>query len=126
MKLPKTAIVIPADSNAVARVETKEWTLEELQAVVEGYIEPVYVREVLTDAGKKAVNVDLYVNEEGKLNGLPVNNRATDFAALAIGGWVNDIIVGNVVILGVPDDEGETTSVSRQAINVVKNFGWLK
>lgn len=121
----KTAIVVPADGSP-ARIETKEWTLDELQAGVGGYIEAVDIAQVLTDAGLKTVNATMFVNEEGKLIGLPVNPRATDFAARTIGGWFSDVILGDVVIIGQPDDEGETQSVPQAAINVVKNFGWLK
>lgn len=65
------------------------------------------------------------MNEEGKINGLPVNPRATDFCALAIGGWFRDIIVGDVVVVGPPGPEGEETPVPDEAVAVVREWGWL-
>lgn len=57
-----------------------------------------------------AHDVTLWVNEEGKLDGLPVNAKATAL-------WVEnyghtDIIVGDVIITGGADDEGYTLGLS--------------
>lgn len=59
-----------------------DFQLDELQAVVSGYIEVVYLQD-----GRLMV-----VNEEGKLNGLAINWNAT----LLVGG--RDIIVGDVLV----------------------------
>lgn len=72
----------------------KTFELEELQAVVEHkvgdvsfhYIEIVYLRD-----GRLMV-----VNEEGKLIGAPVNNKATDIFIESFG--VFDIVCGNVLV----------------------------
>ena len=60
-------------------------TLEEMQGWVGGYIEHV----VVMSGGRK---VDALVNEEGKLNGLPVNQKATMMVIYP------DTIVGNMVV----------------------------
>lgn len=61
-------------------------SLEELQKCVEGYI------EILGLKGGKA----LVVNEEGKMNGLQINDRAT----YIIGEHgIDDIIVGNALLI---------------------------
>lgn len=120
------AIVIPADGTQPARVVDDNITLEFMQGVVGGYIETVPIYEVLTDSGRKHVEADLFVNEEGKLIGLPLNPRATDLAALTIGGWVHDVIKGDVIVTGQPDDEGRNTPVPQTVIDIVKNWGWLR
>jgi len=60
------------------------FSLKEMQGFVGGYIECVY----LTD------DKIMVVNEEGKLNGLPLNTVATKMYNNP-----HDIIVGNVIVL---------------------------
>lgn len=77
-------------SERVTPADGKQFTLAELQTMVGGYIE--------------AVRLDgdqiMWVNEEGKLKGLPLNPEATRMAAL----WdlsallICDPIVGDVVV----------------------------
>jgi hypothetical protein len=63
-------------------------TLETLQTIVGGDIEIVTIGDC-----------HLYCNEEGKLQGLPINIRATEFAWTL--GWPQgDVLCGNVVFLG--------------------------
>lgn len=62
-----------------------EFTLEELQGLVGGYIEMVPLSGQI-----------IVCDEEGLLKGLPVNKRAT-IVARALG-WSGDSFVGNVVI----------------------------
>lgn len=63
----------------------KKLTLEEMQAVVGGLIE-----RVQTNVG------DMYCNEEGLLQGLPYNSRAT---RLMREKWGYGDIVGDVLVL---------------------------
>ena len=86
--MPKKNIVrtvIPADPalprRTIEPANGKRLTLEEAQAVVGGYIEPVYL------PGKRV----LYVNEEGLLHGLPLNERAS-----IVGGRV---LVGDALLV---------------------------
>lgn len=60
-----------------------DFSLEELQAVVGGYIELVFLDDNI-----------LVANEEGKLYGLPLNTKATEI--MRKHGY-NGTIVGNVV-----------------------------
>jgi len=86
------AIYIKADNSSIRIEETKRLTLEQLQEAVGGYIERVPVKV----NGKRAW---MWVNEEGKLRGLPINDLAT--ATTAASG-TPQLIVGDVVItLGV-------------------------
>jgi len=63
----------------------KGFKLEELQEIVGGYIETIYLKNGMV----------MVVNEEGKINNLPLNKNATvyvhahDFA---------DVIVGNALV----------------------------
>lgn len=72
--------VLPADGTV--------FTLEELQKIVGGYIEALYLRD-----GRL-----MFVNEDGKRLGLPPNPLADIIAHQQTGIADNDFIVGNVVI----------------------------
>jgi hypothetical protein len=98
-----TVIVIPADDSQP--VETRDTDqqpgLPELQKIVGGYIEVVPHWDTHLD--RECV---VYCNEEGKLNELPINMRATVAWYQAIGGRVDDVLVGNVVmVVDLPDKE---------------------
>lgn len=66
----------------------KTFTLEELQQIVGGYIEILFFRD-----GRMMV-----MNEEGKLNGLQFNMKATRIAKENHLIWDNDFIVGDVLL----------------------------
>lgn len=119
------AVIIPADSNLPARIVEAKMNLDYYQGVVGGLIEGVSIERVLTDTGMKSVEATVYVNEEGKLIGLPVNPRATDLCAVTIGGWIRDVIMGDVIVVGPPDDEGETLPVPENVIEIIREWGWL-
>ena len=73
----------------------KRFTLQELQAAVDGYIEGVYV----TWEGKRR---RAYVNEEGLINGLPVNRTAT---AILRPEYMGNVITGNMIVM-LPGEGG--------------------
>ena len=75
-----------------------------LSEAVDGYIEAVYLTETMT----------MWVNEEGKLDTLPVNGIATAIFQEAFG--VLDIIMGNVIITGGHDNEGETLGLGENVL----------
>jgi len=80
-------LLITTDGNARdVEFSGKIANLKELQELVGGYIEILWLR------GGKA----LVVNEEGKIYGLPVNDRAT---YLIEEHGLSDVIVGNVVLM---------------------------
>jgi hypothetical protein len=119
-------VVIPADSTLPARVEDVAVDLAWLQGQVGGYIEAVMVQRILTDEGMRTTNCTVFVNEEGKLTGLPVNARATDLCAVTIGGWFNDVIAGDVVVVGPPDNRGDETSCPQEVVDIVTEWGWCR
>lgn len=75
--------------NGILDVEPKngkDFSLEELQQYVGGYIQ-------IVDLGKEC----LVINEEGKLHNLPINITATNIAHDAGALFLGDYIVGNVL-----------------------------
>ena len=76
-----------------------EHTLKNLQNIVNGYIEILQLEH----------NVDIICNEEGKINGLPLN-KVVDY----------DIIAGTFIIAGHKDSE--TISLSRKQIKKCLNY----
>lgn len=65
---------------------SKDFSLEELQAVVGGYIEIAEMK-----GGEFMV-----INEEGKLKGLPFNEKATELYQKKV--YQGDFIVGDVLV----------------------------
>ena len=76
-------------------------TLTELQAAVGGYIAPIYGPEEITG----------YVNDEGLLIGLPLNLIASALTGGAL--------VGDAVITGPLNDEGDTTPLAEHRLGTV-------
>jgi hypothetical protein len=74
-------------------------SLDSFQNEVGGYI------ELVPYPGRNDVTV--YINEEGKLIGLPANVIAT----VILKPRLDDIIVGNAVICGFDPETGETTDI---------------
>lgn len=62
-------------------------TLEEMQETVGGYIERIYLED----------DQVMIMNEEGKLERLPVNDKATDMTRGILSQF--DIVVGNVIVM---------------------------
>lgn len=91
-------ILIPADENLpVCQIETSG--LESLQAAVGGYIESLPV------PGEP--NATAYINEEGKLQGLPANYRASLIWAQNEMLYPGDFICGDLIITGFNNETGE-------------------
>lgn len=76
--------------------------LESYQACVGGYIEAL----------EQPDRCDVWINEEGKIHGLPFNSIATDVALRML--MPGDSVRGDVVITGPCDRNGESTSLSME------------
>jgi hypothetical protein len=83
---------------------------EALSQGVGGWIECVRLTPTL----------DMWVNEEGKMNGLEYNPDATAVFWSHFG-VMSDIIVGDVVFAS-HDDEGNTTSLSTEEIQYLEKY----
>ena len=88
-KLRYATVIEPSgESREVSPANGREFTLEELHAFVGGYIELVKL--------KPGNGQDyMYINEEGKLQHLAPNPRATALAAID----PRDVIAGTAVIM---------------------------
>lgn len=95
MNKVRALVVKPSGVCELATVGTDNM-LSELQKLVGGYIEGLNFGE----------NARAYVNEEGKLEGLPYNQLATALCHIYNVGLIDDVIVGNLVILGMLDENG--------------------
>ena len=87
-----TAKIIKADGTTI-KVEPKngtDFSLEELNEIVNGYIEIVWFRD-----GSDQIMV---LNEEGKFEGLPYNHQATIIAQQGKAISLTDNIVGDVLL----------------------------
>lgn len=102
---PVRGFIVPADDGPIQQVEIK--SLEDMQAAVGGYIEYIHIE-----------GASGFINEEGKLRNLSLNRRATKLWHKAHGIECDDIfetiasfdiIVGPLLILGVEDEDGEST-----------------
>ncbi|MDT0149994.1 DUF3846 domain-containing protein [Priestia aryabhattai] len=78
-------------------------TLQELQGIVGGYIETLFL--------KQDRSIVMILNEEGKLEGLEPN---IDFR--------NDVVVGNVIVLGTDIENGEFRSLTEEEDLEVRVF----
>lgn len=82
----------------------------QLHDAVGGYIELVTL----------SPNLIMYVNEEGKIHRLPYNELATSVWATYYG--LTDTILGNAVLVGPIDDEGEHADLSLAVIRDTEKF----
>ena len=90
------------DGPAVVPYPASE-SLDFLQACVGGYVEVI-------DFDLFGVSASLWLNEEGKIYGLPYNPAATDLVRGQI--MPHDYIAGDCVVTGLPDEEGYTTGLT--------------
>lgn len=98
-------VIIESGDKAIHVVEKFDCSLENLQEFVGGYVEAVRVNDSIT----------IWVNEEGKMQGLEPNFYLTDEKGQPL-----DIVVGNALIAGT-DSEGETVSLTEAELAEIKN-----
>ena len=80
---------------------------KDLRYLVGGHVEAVALPDGMT----------MYVNEEGKLMGLPMNGRATLLMP-----YPGDYIVGVAVIVGSPTEDGEDTGLTPAQLEILDAF----
>lgn len=107
-------ITITTDGSC--RLFDENWGLYEYNAFVDGWIEFINFYN----------NCSLIVNEEGKLIGLDINDLATAIAREFMLPYAfNDIIVGNAILVGATDENGDTTGIDDSIIDFFKERGLL-
>lgn len=96
-------VVIPYDPQ-LPLVEEPFDDLRDYQKSVDGYVELVHIEKP---------KLTLYTNEEGKIQRLPVNRRATAMW------WLlspemrrRDVLVGNIVVVGAACGPHSTTEIA--------------
>jgi hypothetical protein len=101
----KALVVTPTSSSIVDAPDNPEVRFHWLGSQVAGYLEAVTGSDWVA-----------YLNEEGKLNGLPFNHRATQLATIF--GWRGggDVLVGNVVFFGRSSDGADEANVPERII----------
>lgn len=110
-----TGIVIPVvEEERISRVEVDHFT--DYQKVIGGYF------QVIELANPSA---SLYMDEEGKMKGLPLNHRATLLMWLHNPAFrQRDYVCGPALLLGQPDRGGVTQSVPQSLEALL--FGTVK
>jgi|LauGreDrversion4_2_1035121.scaffolds.fasta_scaffold673112_1 hypothetical protein len=106
--MSKTAIRITTNSEII--IETipegsDKAEYQYLKSSVGGYIQAVPLEKPVDD-------LTMWCNEEGKIDGLPFNFVATYLWELSYG--KTDLIMGDIVITGGADDEGETLGLTKE------------
>jgi hypothetical protein len=109
----KQAITISTDNKVeVVQMPTDTSTAEYnfLSAAVGGWIEMVTLVDNLD-------GIILWVNEEGKIDQLDYNPLATTIWETCFG--FTDVIVGNVVLTGGSDEDGETLPLTDEQVQAI-------
>lgn len=94
-------VFMPDNAPPVCRQVVAPPTLREAQDIVGGFIELVCDVEQRCDiftSAPRSVPMQLYVNEEGRINNLPVNRQGTFWLARRVPQW-DHWLVGPVLIL---------------------------
>lgn len=101
-----TAIVLPADLRTPIRtVELDKRDLNAYRGLVGGSL------EIITFERPEAT---LYLNDEGKLEGLPLNQRATLMASVHNSAFRGrDVITGDALLVGPADRHGDDLSAPK-------------
>jgi hypothetical protein len=84
-------------------------SLATLQDAVGGWVQVIDISD----------NLSIWLNEEGKVVGLPRNDLATRFFERAYGVG-KDVIVGDVVFTGGVDDEGSLVGLTDEQVSIIK------
>jgi hypothetical protein len=104
-------VVIPADVKQEMRAEEVERIdYDFLSKQVGGMIEVVSFQDD---------QASIYLNEEGKLEELPGNRRATYLAKRHGAISMLDYIAGDAVVVGPVDDEGNETGLEQEQIDAI-------
>jgi hypothetical protein len=106
--LMRKAVVMGTDESVtVVDLDGPDGTLKVLQTAVDGWVQVVDLTSTMS----------IWVNEEGKMNGLPYNKIATDIFQRRFGAV--DVMVGNAVLTGGTDSEGETLGLTDEQVAVI-------
>ena len=108
--MAKAVIIKASGTKELVEFEVGQ-SYELLSGAVGGYVEVVAL---------PTRRADLWLNEEGKLNNLPYNPIATSL--FHDEHHTGDFIVGNVIITGGVDDEGETLGLDDEQVTALMGY----
>lgn len=114
-----TGIRIPVDlDEPLERREIEMGDIKDYQLIVGGMFDVI-------DFEQPPASV--FFNDEGKIIGLPMNRRATTLLWACSIDWIaHDYLMGDVLLLGQPDDEGDTQSVPDELLSILLNPGMFR
>ena len=96
MNMTSKIIYTDGHEEEVMPVNGKRFQLHQLQQIVGGYIECIPLTAPMPNGLENLKDLSMIVNEEGKLNSLPINEKATALFRKYYGN--TDFIVGNVLV----------------------------
>lgn len=96
MNIEIRVLVFPVGEEPYDKLLTEDKTLDGLQELVGGYIECIRLKP----------GVDLWINDEGRINGMPPNR------------WVSGTAIHGVMVLARSTDEGSTVSVTDEDVDM--------
>ena len=107
-----TALVVPCDEEEdIRKIEYEQGDIRFIQSVVEG---------TFTVTDLEQADASIFSNDEGLLLDLPFNRRATGmlytFSPRHRG---YTMLVGNCLVTGMPDEEGNTLAVPDELVKLV-------
>lgn len=106
------AAIIPSDTAQPIRFEDID-PAADLHRLVDGDFQVV---------GLHGLSVNMYLNENGKLEGLGANPRATALCHRYGAIRTDDYIVGDAILLGPVDDGGDDTSLDSYQQGLLGDF----
>ena len=101
----KKAVVLSTDGTVRSIDIDPSNELTQLQSLVGGYIQAVTLPNGVT----------MWLNEEGKLHGLEHNSSAQRLFDRSFGAGY-DLIVGDAVLMGGADEEGDTLGLTEEQV----------
>jgi len=105
-----------SQSSGARAADTWEYSgLDDYQSAVGGLIDAVDL---------ESIGATLFVNDEGLVIGLPFNARATFLWWLHVSAAMNKaMLVGDAVIVGMLDRQGESTDVPDELLHTLTHRG---
>jgi hypothetical protein len=104
----KTALQVKT-TGEVTELDLSSDSLQTLQTAVGGWVQAIDL----------ASDLSMWCNEEGKLNSLPHNPYA-QFMWDKVFGAHTDYLVGDIVLTGGTDSEGETIGLTQEQVDIIK------
>jgi hypothetical protein len=104
----KTALQVTT-AGEVIELDLSSDSLNKLQTAVGGWVQAIDL----------ASDLSMWCNEEGKLTGLPHNPYA-QYMWDKVFGAHTDYLVGDIVLTGGTDSEGETIGLTQEQVDIMK------